>query len=1216
MGDFIAKAVNGGAITEFPSAPVELAATLAPGQYDLRPIGGPVQRVTVLDVQNTVVPTVSGTPSPGQTLTGTNGTWSGVLTATTPYEYRWWDVSGTEVLIPGAVSNLFDVPASGYEGKLLAYEVRAQTARGQWTGWVRAATITIANLSFNVTNAEWTWAEDASDAQTRQGYATLTLLADLPPGKRPRFYRGPNAAGNSTQTAWMVGAGRNWIFDAANPVAVGVRDYGAIYMQTDDGAGNPVGPVTQISSIKFFDASNVPSKPGAHTAVAGTVQTGDVVIDPNNTPPASNGRGITGYGYSVDGGAVIALSGGTAVTARTVTISSSVSVAVRVHAQNANGWSVGSDPVNVTPPTITAGTNTVLPSIGGAAYAGGQALTMAGEWTGSVTITTTIEQSDNGSTGWTTASTPIVSTAAGDTWNAALATKYLRIKETPSIGSPAYSSVFGPLGAAYSHVLSLGNNNNFATHTVTPPFLNATATGGLYLGAIAYFDGTTWDAGGQGLFSMGQISGTTNHISVCGNGARMNGGSSLLQANLPDPGSPGWYICVIHMVQSGSTKTATFLRNDERNAASSTSGSYTFTAAQWNGLKIGMTATSSASNGGANVPIDCVFAGKGDPSAFVEWVFNGGQLRKPTGYNFGTDPNGATMDLFMDLSRVGAATFNEATHLIDSLGPYDSWTMTAPQGSFYWTDRKPSYVMPDGDPLPIPIAYLAPGFGTTTDIFSIESGKFGGVASTAAWVTARSYGVNQRVTQGGNTYRCLVAHTSGTFATDLSANNWALFSITVNTLTHSVLGDIRGSLVGYAFTCGTPGLITGTVTLNGTAVAISAEVRAARGIPAVPQYAAAFNGNGLLAAIEPYPTPAGAATSFASIAALQTAISGLAAGGTLIVDNLDDLNGATLTIPGRDYGGATIICKNWEGVKAAACTVTSVQNLNMVGFAFKGGVTGTSMNGNVTFDHCRTSHYNVDGANDLTFNFSFTNSLCWDVASGIPNGYSRFNRINRLTGLSWIMERMDNAVAVFQMYKVGTVIFDRFFAWAGQYTGSTHPDLIQLTRHSSQGYMCGDIRNGMGFHRITTGAAGFQGLFLTDNKLRHLRIKNVIMDVSLKNAISLAGAQWNVRIEDCTGMQLIGISSGYPDSASVSNCVLLNATNSSTQNVLQTPGLGYETGSLGLAYTGLARGDLWPQYDTWLGSWRAYANPNAGYETRGAATLIAELEAKRVALGI
>lgn len=44
-----------------------------------------------------------------------------------------------------------------------------------------------------------------------------------------------------------------------------------------------------------------------------------------------------------------------------------------------------------------------------------------------------------------------------------------------------------------------------------------------------------------------------------------------------------------------------------------------------------------------------------------------------------------------------------------------------------------------------------------------------------AWVTTTAYDLQQIVLQGGNYYRCIVAHTAGTFSTDLAANKWVLF---------------------------------------------------------------------------------------------------------------------------------------------------------------------------------------------------------------------------------------------------------------------------------------------------------------------------------------------------------------------------------------------------------------------------------------------------------
>jgi len=52
------------------------------------------------------------------------------------------------------------------------------------------------------------------------------------------------------------------------------------------------------------------------------------------------------------------------------------------------------------------------------------------------------------------------------------------------------------------------------------------------------------------------------------------------------------------------------------------------------------------------------------------------------------------------------------------------------------------------------------------------------VVTYSNWTTSHSYVIGDLVIQGGNDYRCLVAHTSGTFATDLTAGKWTACSPT------------------------------------------------------------------------------------------------------------------------------------------------------------------------------------------------------------------------------------------------------------------------------------------------------------------------------------------------------------------------------------------------------------------------------------------------------
>lgn len=58
---------------------------------------------------------------------------------------------------------------------------------------------------------------------------------------------------------------------------------------------------------------------------------------------------------------------------------------------------------------------------------------------------------------------------------------------------------------------------------------------------------------------------------------------------------------------------------------------------------------------------------------------------------------------------------------------------------------------------------------TVTELSSVPEWR-------SAWLTSTAYVKNDLVSQAGNSYICLVAHTSGTFSTDLTAAKWELFA--------------------------------------------------------------------------------------------------------------------------------------------------------------------------------------------------------------------------------------------------------------------------------------------------------------------------------------------------------------------------------------------------------------------------------------------------------
>ena len=111
-----------------------------------------------------------------------------------------------------------------------------------------------------------------------------------------------------------------------------------------------------------------------------------------------------------------------------------------------------------------------------------------------------------------------------------------------------------------------------------------------------------------------------------------------------------------------------------------------------------------------------------------------------------------------------------------------------------------------------------------------------------AWATATVYAVGNVVATGGTTYVCAVAHTAGTFATDLAANRWVAIFGTVT----STVGD--GSVT-------TPKIVDGAVTaakLGFTALDLTGTLRGQGGLAAGTAIAGAFTITGKAASGDAY----------------------------------------------------------------------------------------------------------------------------------------------------------------------------------------------------------------------------------------------------------------------------------------------------------------------------------------------------------------------------
>lgn len=92
-------------------------------------------------------------------------------------------------------------------------------------------------------------------------------------------------------------------------------------------------------------------------------------------------------------------------------------------------------------------------------------------------------------------------------------------------------------------------------------------------------------------------------------------------------------------------------------------------------------------------------------------------------------------------------------------------------------------------------------------------------AAKGSWVTTTAYVLGDVVTQGTGTYICVVAHTSGTFATDLAASKWVLLISNTVTVTFTAKGawmTATSYVVGDIVTNGNSTYLCATAHTSGT----------------------------------------------------------------------------------------------------------------------------------------------------------------------------------------------------------------------------------------------------------------------------------------------------------------------------------------------------------------------------------------------------------------
>ena len=201
-----------------------------------------------------------------------------------------------------------------------------------------------------------------------------------------------------------------------------------------------------------------------------------------------------------------------------------------------------------------------------------------------------------------------------------------------------------------------------------------------------------------------------------------------------------------------------------------------------------------------------------------------------------------------------------------------------------------------------------------------------------AWVTATAYNVNDYVVTAGATYACMLAHTSGTFATDLAAAKWALFDNTVlraDLLAEGGAARIGANIIGNgvadksaainaANALGQPIKFTG-ISVVGSAITITVPivdtmnqifsttslVTIANGLPVRPEWFGSASGN-IDLAIQSLPSTGGIVQLEDKTYPPQGYVYGFAAAGKCI-------SKANVSIIGRKMPVLAYDCKSLQG---------------------------------------------------------------------------------------------------------------------------------------------------------------------------------------------------------------------------------------------------------------------------------------------------------------